>query len=82
MQRYDVEQRLLRRHPDLPAGIVLRVIGRGVRRQSRPPTAGHPAPGIDWAEVERAADEQLLLRQVVRLHGAGFGDEGTSRGFA
>ena len=82
MLRDDVEQRLLRRHPDLPAGVVLGVIGRAVRRLSHNPAAARPAAGIDWAEVERAADEQLLLRQVVRLHGAGFGDGRTSPGLA
>ncbi len=82
MQRYDVEQRLLRRHPDLPAGVVLRAIGRAARRLSHSPTASFPVTDLDWDEVERAVDEQLLLRQVVRLHGAGFGDGRTSRGFA
>ena len=82
MPRDDVEQRLLRRHPDLPAGVVLGVVARAVRRLSHAPTPAHPAAAIDWTEVERAADEQLLLRQVVRLHGDGFGDGRTSPGLA
>ena len=78
MPREDVEQRLLRRHPDLPAGVVLGVVARAVRRRSHAPMVARPVATIDWAEVERAADEQLLLRQVVRLHGDGFGDGRTS----
>ena len=81
MTRDDVEQRLLRRHPDLPAGVVLGVLGRAARRLSHASSVAH-LDGVDWAEVERAADEQLLLRQVVRLHGAGFGDGRTSPGIA
>ena len=82
MQRYDVEQRLLARHPDLPAGVVLRAIGRAARRLTHSSTASFPVPAVDWDEVEQAVDEQLLLRQVVRLHAAGFGDGRTSPGFA
>lgn len=82
MQRDDVEQRLLHRHPDLPAGVVLGVVGRAARRLSHTRAGGSRAVDVDWAEVEKAAEEQLLLRQVVRLHGAGLADGGTAPGLA
>jgi hypothetical protein len=58
-----VEQNLLRRHPQVPAGVVVAAVGRTARRLL------HGRAGrreVSWAEVELAADEQLLLRQALR----------------
>lgn len=59
--RIEVEQRLLRRHPHVPAGVVLAAVGRAVRQRARTV----PPP---WRDIEAAADEQLLLRHALRVN--------------
>ena len=61
-ERERVEGRLIARHPDLPAGLVVAVVGL-VRRRRRLLHRGAMPP---WAEVEAAADERLLLQAEMR----------------
>lgn len=67
--RDGVEQRLIRRHAELPAGLVLGTVARMARRLTRRRAIGADTP---WPEVEEAADEELLLRQALRDEGAGL----------
>ena len=61
-ERERVEGRLIARHPDLPAGLVVAVVGL-VRRRRRLLDRGGMPP---WAEVEVAAEERLLLQAAMR----------------
>ena len=67
MPRVEVEQRLLRRLPSVPAGVVLVAVGRAARRL-RAAGAGGDAR---WKQVEQAAEEQLLLRLTLRRQQGG-----------
>lgn len=62
MERVDVEQRLLRRFPDLPVGVVVAAVGWVARRHLR-----NPASTPSREQVQLVADEQLLLRKTLRL---------------
>jgi len=53
LQRSDVEQSLMRQHPDLSAGVVVAVVRRVARHVARSRPSG---PGL-WSEVQQAADE-------------------------
>ena len=57
-----VEHRLLRRFPDLAPGVVVATVGRAARQHSRGGWPREPS----WSHVEQAAEEQLMLRQLIR----------------
>ena len=61
VDRDDVVQRLLRRHPTAAPGVVVATVGVVLRRLRRRGTG--PVP---WADVHEAADEQLLLGRASR----------------
>ena len=80
MDRAEVEQHLLSHYPDVPAGVVMAAVSSAARRLTwRRRGDGTWPPATPWPEVARAADEQLLLRQTLRLHYGALALDGSVR---
>lgn len=73
MPLHETEQVLLRRHPRLPAGLVVAAVARHARRHAR--RVGRPGEDF-WPTVLEQVDEHLRLIGAVRYGPAPQGPAG------